>query len=416
MHSSYAYATSSTPNGVPFADLTSTPPSSIPRPGSSSSPSPQYHKPRLVSTRNPSARNYNSPSSNYRSASTTNPQHISSAIAAAYSGQVGGAAERPPRTSSLLPPPKIVPNLAGRQTPTAFQGSFNASSATISSAPEAVNHSDAPKPDRRVVRHTHSRSSSLGGLTESLRNLNRWSASTTSSQPSPQRNGTLARRLSIDIIGQPNAPALYRSPSKKLQKSRPSTAGGSPREVVPARYRRGSPVPPPASLPPIASLPSLEQDIWNGAEPLAGTPPTLNGRPSLDEGGYFWNGSPTQRGTPASIPPPRRADPVLPAAEMPHTQNEEARGHSRNRSQAAKGSQDTSSSSRSRDRQRQPSQKATLNRALQKANTAVQLDNAHNSEGARQAYWEACELLQQVLIRTPGEEDKKKLEAIVSLF
>jgi hypothetical protein len=59
------------------------------------------------------------------------------------------------------------------------------------------------------------------------------------------------------------------------------------------------------------------------------------------------------------------------------------------------------------------SQKAMLSRALQKANIAVQLDNAQNFEGAREAYSEACGLLQNVLQRTAAEEDKRKLEAIV---
>ncbi|UKZ76731.1 hypothetical protein TrVFT333_004440 [Trichoderma virens FT-333] len=63
-------------------------------------------------------------------------------------------------------------------------------------------------------------------------------------------------------------------------------------------------------------------------------------------------------------------------------------------------------------RPKNPSQKAMLSRALQKANTAVQLDNAQNFEGAREAYSEACDLLQQVLDRTAGDEDKRKLEAI----
>jgi hypothetical protein len=58
------------------------------------------------------------------------------------------------------------------------------------------------------------------------------------------------------------------------------------------------------------------------------------------------------------------------------------------------------------------SQKAMLSRALQKANIAVQLDNAQNFEGAREAYSEACGLLQNVLQRTAAEEDKRKLEAI----
>lgn len=57
-----------------------------------------------------------------------------------------------------------------------------------------------------------------------------------------------------------------------------------------------------------------------------------------------------------------------------------------------------------------------LSRALQKANTAVQLDNAQNFEGAREAYAEACDLLQQVLSKTTADEDKRKLEAIVSCY
>ena len=56
-----------------------------------------------------------------------------------------------------------------------------------------------------------------------------------------------------------------------------------------------------------------------------------------------------------------------------------------------------------------------LSKALQKANTAVLLDNAQNFEGAMQAYSEACALLQQVMHRSSGDEDKRKLEAIVNL-
>ena len=55
-----------------------------------------------------------------------------------------------------------------------------------------------------------------------------------------------------------------------------------------------------------------------------------------------------------------------------------------------------------------------LSKALQKANTAVLLDNAQNFEGAMQAYSEACALLQQVMGRSSGDEDRRKLEAIVS--
>ena len=55
-----------------------------------------------------------------------------------------------------------------------------------------------------------------------------------------------------------------------------------------------------------------------------------------------------------------------------------------------------------------------LSRALQKANTAVLLDNAQNFEGAMEAYEDACKLLQQVMIRSSGEDDRRKLDAIVS--
>jgi hypothetical protein len=111
---------------------------------------------------------------------------------------------------------------------------------------------------------------------------------------------------------------------------------------------------------------------------------------------------------------------------MPYTHNGQPNGHARNRSIGAKGSADNTAGSarsrekdRDRDRERErhgkpPSQKAMLSRALQKANTAVQLDNAQNFEGARRAYAEACAVLQQVLLRTTGEEDRRKLEAIVS--
>lgn len=62
---------------------------------------------------------------------------------------------------------------------------------------------------------------------------------------------------------------------------------------------------------------------------------------------------------------------------------------------------------------RSHSQKAMLSSALAKANTAVQLDNAENYEGAMEAYGDACVLLGQVMMRAGGDEDRKKLQAIV---
>ncbi|KAL4806963.1 hypothetical protein BDV18DRAFT_159192 [Aspergillus unguis] len=66
------------------------------------------------------------------------------------------------------------------------------------------------------------------------------------------------------------------------------------------------------------------------------------------------------------------------------------------------------------DKRRQgPSQKAMLSKALQKANTAVLLDNAANFEGAMEAYNDACQLLQLVMLRSNGgEEERVKLQEI----
>ncbi|KXS99858.1 hypothetical protein AC578_4463 [Pseudocercospora eumusae] len=68
---------------------------------------------------------------------------------------------------------------------------------------------------------------------------------------------------------------------------------------------------------------------------------------------------------------------------------------------------------RPRNRERTDRDKKTmLSKALQKANTAVLLDNAQNFEGALEAYGDACDLLTQVMERTSGEDDKRKLDAI----
>jgi hypothetical protein len=59
------------------------------------------------------------------------------------------------------------------------------------------------------------------------------------------------------------------------------------------------------------------------------------------------------------------------------------------------------------------SRKTIVSRALEKANTAVLLDNACNLEGAIVAYSDACELLQQVTLHSGADDEKHKLEEIV---
>ncbi|KAK4943441.1 hypothetical protein LTR10_016932 [Elasticomyces elasticus] len=65
---------------------------------------------------------------------------------------------------------------------------------------------------------------------------------------------------------------------------------------------------------------------------------------------------------------------------------------------------------------RSPAQKTILSKALAKANNAVLLDNAQNIEGAIEAYAEACDLLQQVMVRSSDMDDRKKLSAIKSTY
>lgn len=68
-------------------------------------------------------------------------------------------------------------------------------------------------------------------------------------------------------------------------------------------------------------------------------------------------------------------------------------------------------------RHRGHSQKAMLSKALQKANTAVLLDNAANFQGAMDAYNEACQLLQLVMFRSNGGSGEKlRLQEIVCFF
>ncbi|KAL8293999.1 hypothetical protein RB597_008167 [Gaeumannomyces tritici] len=291
-------------------------------------------------------------------------------------------------------------------------------------------------------RPNHSRSSSTNGLGDGFRALNRWSASTSSSRASANFAGR--RQSSIDSFGVHTHPApipqlsqaqfqqefqplgAYGSPPRKLQKQRPSISNGS---ASGSRVRRLSPsptpVPPLESLPPIIALPSLEQEVSAGTLASSDPPPAalddarrsrrdsqLLGNPAHDSGDQSLRPGDGQYHRSHAR---NSSDATMTMYDRNGSAHE--RGHSRNRSQANKGSADTTASSKSKERSsKQPSQKAMLSRALEKANTAVQLDNARNFEGARQAYAEACDLLHQVLVRTNGEDDKKKLEAISKTY
>ncbi|KAL1841521.1 hypothetical protein VTJ49DRAFT_6950 [Mycothermus thermophilus] len=316
----------------------------------------------------------------------------------------------PPRTSSLLPPARIVVNPASpSDTVPPLPSPFN-------DPRPAPRVSDAAREGNSRHRRGRSRSGSGGGLSDTLRNLNRWSVSTTSSRASNLAEFT--RRVSADILG-------FHSPSRR---SRPSTAEGSPRSS-PRRDDRESPlsapVPPLQSLPRISTGPSLAHEVLQLNLARFSPTPQENDREPVSNG--------TSRPEPATRsqeaqqelsyhPGSLSESPDMmtithESATMSYTHNGHPRGHAR----AAMGSSDSTTSTRSRDRSRDgdhgrqgrpSSQRGILARALQKAKTAVRLDNAGNLEGARRAYAEACAVLQQVLLRTSGEEDRRRLEDI----
>jgi len=254
---------------------------------------------------------------------------------------------------------------------------------------------------------------------EGVVNYNRWSRSSSSSREPNSAQRSASRRMSFGAPVSFNfgSPEQDKPSTKRLQKSRPST-GSSPARQLPAVRLFESSVNP---LPPILNLPSLQiPAITSSSSPNTGSPSTaglLSAAVKSTVPDYYSTWESTPRDFSQSISPPRsRSEKVgsstsvgLNGERINQETGKEAgelpRGHSRNRSGKSSGSLRGS---------KQPSQKAMLSKALQKANTAVLLDNAQNFEGATQAYSEACALLQHVMLRNSGDDDRRKLEAIVS--
>lgn len=298
--------------------------------------------------------------------------------------------------------------------------------ATLINSNGIPNNPSEPQPVTDSPRRSHSRSGSLGGVKDGVANLNRWSKSTASSRESGHKRSASSRRMSSGGSGAFNFG--IESPPKKLQKARPPTANSN--SDSPSRPGQPSDLStnPTSKLPPVLTLPILQTSA-NTNSPLTGSPSTAGllsaAYRSAGQGEDYFAGqwtvqtrdfsqkrSPSRSRSASGDPSPGSGTGLVTKGATKNAQPEErsrSRGHSRNRSQGAKGSAGTGSSQNSK----QPSQKAMLSKALQKANTAVLLDNAQNFEGAMEAYSEACALLQQVMLRSAGDQDKRKLEAIV---
>ncbi|KAF2878118.1 hypothetical protein BDV95DRAFT_624678 [Massariosphaeria phaeospora] len=149
-----------------------------------------------------------------------------------------------------------------------------------------------------------------------------------------------------------------------------------------------------------------------GRSPL-GTPPIE----VLEAEARYKAGATSARPPTASRPPSASTrEPVQkPAQSAGHSRAASKEQDTRIRSESnasSKPDDDYQGTPRSSRDRREKDKKTMLSRALQKANTAVLLDNAQNFEGAMEAYGDACKLLQQVMIRSSSEDDRRKLDAI----
>ena len=314
-------------------------------------------------------------------------------------------------------------------------------------------------PPKTLGNADRGRSSSHGpvgntnGVREGVGNLNRWSQSTASSRPSTpgqsiapktdsaqKRRRSFSQRLSFSgssFTSGNNTAAQLSPPARNvLTKPRPSpTKSANPGRsaVLAESSSAGSEVLEisskgniPASSPPTLVTPSTRSidsgdyfsDTWQANSPASSKNTTLG--PDISASA---NQSPRDVLSSKVMPHSRSISksPLNPASSSQDDLNSISGGHSRYR-ESNKGSGGTdggssASSVRSDPRKHRPaSQKTMLSKALQKANTAVLLDNAQNFERAMVAYEDACQLLQQVMLKSTGDEDKRKLQSIRTTY
>ena len=314
----------------------------------------------------------------------------------------------------------------------------------------------SPETTRRRSSALYTRPDSGNGFREGAGNLNRWSQSTASSKNSAHnRRSSFSKRLS-GSFGSFSGFAGGQTPSPNATFS--TRGRPSPNKSPPALAKMSPPSNPPPILPPIVTLSSLSQavDAADSPSTVASVTPATADRLSpltqiSNQRDYFGEGwssrSPTKqiagmkRPAPSHSPRANKPSPITidnstspgssgppESVYSPHTSSRlkyasrriSQNGHHRRRDDNIKGTEGESSASDNRarvdrvQRRKAPSQKAMLSKALQKAHHAVTLDQHSNFEGAMYAYQDACALLQKVMIRSSGIEDREKLDAVVS--
>lgn len=244
------------------------------------------------------------------------------------------------------------------------------------------------------------------------RNINRWSHSTSSSvsgvDTDAARKGTQdgSRRMSITQGQHSPAKRPAPSPQRTEHRSQKSSTDGLNT----------------AFLAPITGSPRSARSP-NGLGPIV-TPTSVYNTSSGDYFGETWHsrkisgnkfGEPVTAMSIQYVTPgtqkPHRVDHVT-EEPTPASSPHKSISKSELRSQVLDDAAASGLESKKSRGHRSPTQKSMLSKALSMANTAVLLDNSSKIDGAIEAYAEACELLQQVMVRSSDMDDRKKLSAI----
>ncbi|KAK0772362.1 hypothetical protein LTR91_005883 [Friedmanniomyces endolithicus] len=279
------------------------------------------------------------------------------------------------------------------------------------------------------------------GETEGLNNLNRWSESTDSSvaslggtrrsrassgaalpsqannQPSPQKRS----RATVDHSprSSPNRKPLSSGVSSRPRRSSPDASPERLRHRPsrPESYATSNTTLPPLHTTPALTDPSNDNDSPSTIQTI--TTPSSHSLYLVQD--YFGEDGISPRNKAKDKRPVVIRNHTAPMSAINHMRTpvtEPPREPLRRTRTSEKREQDVKPldgsgrrGSRSRE-SREKDKKAMLSKALQKANTAVLLDNAQNFEGALEAYADACRLLQHVMDRSSAADDKRKLEAI----
>lgn len=346
--------------------------------------------------------------------------------------------QRPARSNSISSSVATVQqatshssDIGFRSSPTAVApGSVDPAGGSNAASPTALDVVSSTSSTR------HDRSSSVNSISEGLRSINRWSQSTVSSLPSPRPGNQHCDDLSSwtslggpslpngslspvrHIVNYPQTSQIKGNPNTSFRKSSERLAVRSSTDLLETLTAESESTTSPSPLRAASDAhPAPASSVFETSSVTTPYRSAPSGSVSRREDGH---------GLPSVFD---RLDPESDVSNLgissktstgqPFRTNKMEDSSqfifSEQASSATDDIVDASSASSPRGRrQRRPSQKAMLSKALQKANTAVLLDNAANFEGAIEAYSDACDLLQMVMLRSRGGDDEKiKLKEIV---